>query len=153
MCVCFRFDNFFRTIFFKFTNPLFCCVQSIVISTQWFFSFFFPIQILCFSVLWCPCGYFFTISKSFLIFSFSSSIILIFYFGFFKIFMSFFLQSFVLIPIAWSYMICFYFLNWSVVDLQCFRWTSKWFIYIIYIHISSDFFHYRLLQNIEDSVV
>lgn len=65
----------------------------------------------------------------------------------------FFLQSFVLIPIAWSYMICFYFLNWSVVDLQCFRWTSKWFIYIIYIHISSDFFHYRLLQNIEDSVV
>lgn len=55
-----------------------------------FFSFFFPTQMLCFSVLWCPCGYFFTISKSFLTFSFSSSIIPIFYFGFFNIFMSFF---------------------------------------------------------------
>ena len=45
----------------------------------------------------------------------------------------------------------FFFLifNWSIVDLQCFRCTAKWFIYI-YI-LFQILFHCRLLQDIEYS--
>ena len=45
-----------------------------------------------------------------------------------------------------------YFLNWSVVNLQCyvsFRCTAKWFSYTYTYILFQILFHYRLLQDIE----
>ena len=46
-----------------------------------------------------------------------------------------------------------FFFNWSIVDLQCFRYTAKWFNYIsvcvyVCVHILFQILsHYRLLQD------
>ena len=48
----------------------------------------------------------------------------------------------------------FFFLNWSIVDLQCFRCTAKWFSYIytyIYLFFLRFFFCYLSLQDTEYS--